>query len=151
MDAERLKDMGKDQLIDLLQGNTRTPGRSAAKIECKEEPPAAPAASQASVPPVPTQAVDFNGSLVYKETGEEVTVEEMARVFQSTPEEIVLYIFKKDKMPYSVEEIKMWQESHGIKTSASVVEQVAEEVPERQDSEVPRAATLNHRSEPMSA
>ena len=64
MDVERLKEMGKDQLIALLQGNTLTAGRSAAKIECKDEPPAAPAASQASVPPVPTQAVDFNGSLV---------------------------------------------------------------------------------------
>ncbi len=42
-------------------------------------------------------------------------------------------------MPYSVEEIKSWQESHGIKTSASVVEQVAEEVPsvaEHRESQV---------------
>ena len=98
----------------------------------------------------PTQAVDFNGAFVSKETGEEVTVEEMSQVLKNPPEEIVMYIFKKDKQPYTVEDIKQWQQSHRIQIPETVVEERADEVPERQDIEASRAATRNHRSEPMS-
>ncbi len=98
----------------------------------------------------PTQAVDFNGAPVFKETGEEVTVEDMGRVFQSPPEEIVLYIFKKDKQPYSVEEIRMWQQSHGINLPAIVAEETDGDLPDRREVESNRAVMLNHRSEPMS-
>ena len=98
-----------------------------------------------------TQAVNFNENVVYKETGEAGSIEELCRVIRNPPEMVVTYIFKKEGQPFTLEEIQGWQEAHGIQASEMEAHGQSKEVAERQCLDAGRAATLNHRSEPMGA
>ncbi len=129
--------------------------RSSEEGDTHEEVTPEPAGSDPSISQ--TQAVDLSGNFVYKETGEAVSIEDLDRVLRNPPELISMYIFKKESQPFTLEEIQCWQEAHGIQASeiaAGYIDQwqkQSNEVVERQGLDNGRAATLNHRSEPMGA
>ncbi len=98
-----------------------------------------------------TQALDLNGNVVYKETGEAISMEDLGRVLRNPPEMVATYIFKKEGQPFTLEEIQGWQEAHGIQDSEMEAHAQSKEVAEGQGLDASRAATLNHRIEPMVA
>ena len=123
--------------------------RSSEEGEAQEEVTPEPSGSDQVISQ--TQAVDFNGNIVYKETGEAVSIEDLGRVLRNPPELISMYIFKKEGQPFTLEEIQSWQEAQGIQASEMVAHGQSMDVAERQGLDNGRAATLNHRSEPMGA